>query len=436
MAYEASEIMLAVALMYSNDELKEYSKSAAGLKQLLIDAKDKIESSTNKKIQFGNSTIERGFLQLLNSEDYESIKDMAAGISAAFGVRDYLIKNGENLSKGTYPTVYMTGNVWPKDVEKFRVSAYGFEDYNSADVIATPDTSTFYGISLKKKRSASAGEPTLINKAFDSVLEGKEFEKIKEELTNIRIEYFSSLVIEAVEKNIILKEHIENFDNLKRTSTGRKELFEAKKRNKKLFERSYINTKGYAAHKDGYFADNTKDVNSMRYFVNKKLANPDNDLWKEFIKVLNNYADFFAESLINIILKVKLFEEMDAKKLSEYKFNFFLVTGVGDVSKKGEVTVGKATVIPLKTTLCGLTRIEEKYKNNKYEVILNEQKKREAEAAKIFLQLKRGNVILMDLEIRYKGDFVVQPQFQGTLHPDFKKLLVDECGLQWNSKNS
>lgn len=429
MAYEASEIMMAAALMYPTGELMEYSKGADGLRKLMIDAKSRISKHLDKTIHFGNSTIERGFTDLMDENNPEMLKDLAGGISAALGVRDYLASEGETGGKNLSPNIYMTGNVWPKEVEKFRVSAFGFEDYNSADVIATADKETFYGLSLKKKRNANAGEPTLINKAFDSVLDGKQFDSIKEELAEIRANYFSGLVIEAVEKGIILKDHIANFDQLKKTPQGRKELFEAKKRDKKLFDRSYIDTKGSARALGGYKDNNTKDPNSMRYFVNKKLAEKDNPLWKEFVKVMNKYSDLFAESLINIILKTQLFKELDAKDLGNYRFNFFLVTGVGDVNKKGDVTIGKATVLPLKTTLCGLTRIQDKFKNSKYEIVLNESKKAEADAAKIFLQLKRGNVTLLDLEIRYKGAFTPQPQFQGTLNDGFKKLLKEECGL-------
>jgi len=429
MAYEASEIMMAAALMYPNSELVEYSKDAAGLRRLMIDARQKITKHTDKTIHFGSSSIEKGFTELMDENEPEMLKDLAGGISAAFGVREILSSMGETGGRNLSPNIYMTGNVWPKEVEKFRVSAYGFEDYNSADVIATADKETFYGLSLKKKRNSNAGEPTLINKAFDSVLDGKQFDSIKEELAAIRANYFSGLVIEAVERGIILKEHIANFDQLKKTPQGRKELFEAKKRDKKLFDRSYIDTKGSARALDGYKDGNTKDVNSMRYFVNKKLAEKDNPLWKEFVKVMNKYSDLFAESLINIILKTQLFKELEAKDLGKYRFNFFLVTGVGDVNKKGDVTIGSATVLPLKTTLCGLTRIQDKFKNSKYEIVLNESKKAEADAAKIFLQLKRGNVTLLDLEIRYKGAFTPQPQFQGTLNDGFKKLLKEECGL-------
>lgn len=429
MAYEASEIMMAAALMYPTGELMEYSKGADGLRKLMIDAKSRISKHLDKTIHFGNSTIEKGFTDLMDENNPEMLKDLAGGISAALGVRDYLASEGETGGKNLSPNIYMTGNVWPKEVEKFRVSAFGFEDYNSADVIATADKETFYGLSLKKKRNANAGEPTLINKAFDTVLDGEQFDDIKKELANIRADYFSGLVIEAVNKGIILKEHIKDFDRLYKTDDGRKELFEAKKRDKKLFKKTYIDTKGSARALKGYDDDNTRDVNSMRYFVNKKLAEKNNPLWQEFLKVMNKHSDLFADSLINIILKTQLFNELDAKDLGKYKFNFFLVTGVGDVNKKGDVTIGKATVLPLKTTLCGLTRIQEKNKNSKYEIVLNESKKGETDAAKIFLQLKRGTTTLLDLEIRYKGAFTPQPQFQGTLNDGFKRLLKEECGL-------
>ena len=429
MAYEASEIMMAAALMYPTGKLLKYSQGADGLRKLMIDARTRISKRLDKTIHFGNPTIQKGFTDLMDENNPEMLKDMAGGISAALGVREYLQKEGESGGRNLSPNIYMTGNVWPKEVEKFRVSAFGFEDYNSADVITTADKETFYGISLKKKRQANAGEPTLINKAFDSVLDGNQFDEIKKELADIRADYFSGLVIEAVDRRIILKKHIANFDTLKKSKEGRKELFEAKKRDKKLFDRSYIDTKGSARALKGYKDDNTKDVNSMRYFVNKKLAEKDNPLWKEFLKVMNKYSDLFADSLINIILKTQLFNEMEAKDLGKYKFDFFLVTGVGDVNKKGDVTIGKATVLPLKTTLCGLTRIQEKYKNKKYEIVLDKTKKEGADAAKIFLQLKKGNIILLDLEIRYKGAFTPQPQFQGTLNDSFKKLLKEECGL-------
>jgi hypothetical protein len=421
MAYEASEIMLAAALLYNKEDLIKYTEDVGSLRNLMVDAKNKIIKSGN--VQFGNPTIEKGFLDLMDEHNAEALKDLVGGISASIGFREQI------AHKNKTPIVYMTGNVWPKDVEKFRVSAYGFDDYNSADVILSYDKKMFYGISLKKKRKSNAGEPTLINKAFDTILQGSEFDIVKEELAKIRINYFADIVIEAVEKGIINKNDIKNFDNLKITEAGRKELFEAKKRDKTLFDRAYIDTKGSNKSLKGYKDDNTKDPNSMRYFVNKKLSEKDNVLWKQFMNVMNGHAELFADSLINVILKTKLFEEMSAKDLKKNSFEFFLITGVGDVTSKGQVQLGKATVVPLKTTLCGLTRIEEKIKNSRFEIVLDGTKKGQSDAAKIFLQLKKGSVTILDLEIRYKGAFTPQPQFQGTMNNQFKDLLTKECGL-------
>jgi len=150
MAYEASEIMMASALMYPTGELLEYSKGADGLRKLMIDARTRISKHLDKTIHFGNTTIQKGFTDLMDENNPEMLKDMAGGISAALGVREYLQSEGETGGRNLSPNIYMTGNVWPKEVEKFRVSAYGFEDYNSADVIATADKETFYGLSLKK----------------------------------------------------------------------------------------------------------------------------------------------------------------------------------------------------------------------------------------------------------------------------------------------
>ena len=447
MAYEASEIMTAAALMYTTQELVNVvDEGRVSLIGLIERTKKEIQNN-KKTIEFGNSVIKSGFLELMTEE---KIADMTVAISAATGIRKWI-----NIPFSKIPTVYMTGNVWPKDVEKFKVSAYGFPDYNSSDILVTYDKKTFYGISLKKKKTVAAGDPTLINKAFDTLLadpSNAEFRKIKEELSEARKEYFSSIVLEAIEKNLIrwidINSHTgtkfktkKEFDAWAKTPQGKKELFTGSKKDKTLFkEYNYINLKGSAhptflkSHKEGYnWAPNKgtlKSYNgpSMRNFVNAKLAEVNNKLWKKFIDVMNNNADVFADTLINVILKKYLFKEIDAKDLKTYKFDFALVTGIGNISGD-KITIQPPSIIPLTTTLCGLTRIEEKFKNKKYEIVLDESKKEDSEAAKVFLQLRRGEVALLDLELRYKGDFNPQPQFQGGLNPEFKKLLHEECGF-------
>jgi len=417
MAYEASEITTAVALQYNSQFLRKVN-TVNQLQSLL-------KKGASKNIQFANNTIKSGFTKLLDPDNVKSVENMAVGVSAALAIRNYM--NAESSV-----TTYMTGNQWPKDVEKFQISAFGFKDYNSADIIVTKNKKMFYGVSLKKKKTVQAQDPTLINKAFSSTFDGPDFVDLKKQLIETRINYFADLVIEGVDKKIILKKDIKNFDSLKKS--GKKELFEAKQRNKDQFGKyAYIDTKGYALAPKGYLNEDTTDPKSMRYFVNNKLSDKKNNkLWKLFEKVIDKAGSKLADKLINIILKRYLFDKLDAKDLDGKGFDFSLITGIADVTKKGEVKISPADVKPLKTTLCGLKRIEKKYKGS-YRVIQDIEATQKSEAAKIFFKLIRGdtsrNIALLNLEVRYKGSFTPDPQFQGGLTKEFKTLLdVETCG--------
>ena len=155
--------------------------------------------------------------------------------------------------------VFLTGNVWPKEVDKFRMSAFGFDDYNASDFIVKTDPKSYYGVSLKKKKQKKDADPTLINKAYDTVLNGKQFDKIKDEIYKIREKYFAGLVKEANKKGILDIPNIDDLDDA--------ELFQAKNRDKNEFERAYINTKG--SKTGGY--ENDKAPDAMRKFVNLSL---------------------------------------------------------------------------------------------------------------------------------------------------------------------
>ena len=259
MAYEASEIMTAVALQSSASTLNKV-KTQGDLQKLITDGIKIVKGKKN--IQFGDDKTFKGFSAKLNPQAPASVKDMAVGVSAALAIRNYMNKMSGDL------TVYMTGNVFPKDVADFKVSAFGFQDYNSSDIIVSADKKKFYGVSLKKKKDVKAADPTLINKAFSSVFEGEQYDKLKKDLTNMRVSYFAGLVKEAVNKKIILEKDIINYKQL-----NDKQLFESKGIDKKQFgDKGYIDTKGYATSKDGYTDNNTKDPKSMRFFVNKNFG--------------------------------------------------------------------------------------------------------------------------------------------------------------------
>ena len=416
MAYEASEITTAVALQYNSKFLRKV-QTVEQLQSLL-------KKGIGKNVKFATSVIRDGFLRLVDPNNAKSIGDMAVGVSAALAIRNYMNTEAE-------VTTYMTGNKWPAEVEKFQISAFGFKDYNSADIIVTKNKKLFYGISLKKKNTVKAADPTLINKAFASAFDGKEFDGLKKQLVQTRINYFADLVIEAVDKKIILKKDIKNFDTLKKSN--KKELFTASNRDKEQFGKyAYIDTKGYATADNGYLNNDTRDPKSMRFFVNEQLSEKKNNkLWKQFEKLIDVAGPKLAENLINIILKRYLFDKLDAKDLDGKDFDFALVTGIANVKTSGDVNISDANILPLKTTLCGLKRIEEKYAGE-YRVIQDTEATQKSEAAKIFFKLVKGDrqtISLLDLQVRYKGKFTPDPQFQGRLTKEFKKLLdVETCG--------
>jgi len=406
MALEYSEVMAAAAMFYSTQELDKAAESTTALGDWILNAKAKVESS----VEFGSSRNE--FIAFMQPTP-EAFKEAVVGISAAKAIKGWLKSDHGQGNDPKAKKVFLTGNVWPAEVEKFRIKAYGFDDYNSSDFIIKTDDKKYFGVSLKKKPKPNSQDPTLINKAFDTVLNGNQFDKIKQDITELRTEYFAGLVREANEQGIL---YIKDIDRI-----SDKELFESKKRDKKIFDRAYINIKGSLS--GGY--DNERASNSMRKFVNAELSKPNNILFKRLTSYMDNHADLFAKTLINLVLKVKLYDELSAmKNLKNYTFGFALVTGIGEMSK-GQPVVSKGKAIDLHTLLCGLTDLEANKKP--YKILVDFEKKAEANAAKIFFKLSKAGVNILDMELRYKGSFTSQPQFFATITKDFQTILTEKC---------
>ena len=406
MALEYSEVMAAGAMFSTAAELKKASESTEALGEWIINAAKKVADN----VEFGSSRNEfLGFMEPTPA----AFKEAAVGISAALAIKGWLGSSHGQGNDAVAQKVFLTGNVWPKEVEKFRIKAYGFDDYNSSDFIVKTADKKYFGVSLKKKPKKNSADPTLINKAFDTVLNGKQFDKIKEEITELRTEYFAGLVRQANEDGILFIKDINRQTD--------KELFEAKKRDKKIFDRAYINIKGSIS--GGYGNDKAPDA--MRKFVNSDLAKTNNVLFKRLTQYMNDNADLFAKTLINLVLKVKLYDELSAnKKLKDFTFGFALVTGIGEIARgKPNVSTGKA--IDLHTILCGLSDLEANKKP--YKIAVDFEKKAEANAAKIFFKLSKAGVNILDMELRYKGSFTSQPQFFATVTKEFQTILTEKC---------
>ena len=424
MALEYSEIMAATAMFYTNSELDAACETEATLIEWVGEAKNKAD----KNVEYGSS--KSAFVsymgQSIGSLDEKKKKDLLTnavqGISAAKAIKVWLHRDHGEKSDVKADTVYLTGNVWPDKVKKFRISAFGFDDYNASDFIIKTKDKHYFGCSLKKKPKPNSADPTLINKAFDTILNGPKFKNIIEDITRIRSEYFAGLVRQAQEDKILAIPESE-------IKLGDKELFEAKTRDKDIFERAYINTRGSVKH--GY--NNEKAPDAMIKFVNEDLAKKNNILYKLLIEHMQNEGELFANTLINLVLKVNLYDELAAnKKLKDYNFGFGLITGVGTVTKiaKTDPAEYKTTLSPgkwieLHTILCGLRQLSAN--KQPYKIDVDFDKKANSNAAKVFFILSKDNTPILNMELRYKGTFTAQPQFFATITPEFRSILVDDC---------
>ena len=64
---------------------------------------------------------------------------------------------------------------------------------------------------------------------------------------------------------------------------------------------------------------------------------------------------------------------------------------------------------------------------DEYEIAVDFDKKEITDAAKIFFKISKDDVPILNLELRYKGSFTPQPQFQAVITPEFQKILTEEC---------
>ena len=411
---EASEIMTAGALFFPNRVLDNALSSNKNLGDFMLEAKKKVETG----VEFGSSRD--SFLAMMKTSP-EMLKELVVGISAAKAIKKWVTSTYDIIPDSVAEKVFMTGQKWPTEVDKFQVDAFGFTNYNSSDLIYKPKSDKYFGISLKKKLSPQKPDPTLINKAFDTILQGPgkngEFDKIKDKLTNVRIKYFAKMVRKAHDVGIL---YIDNIDNL-----PDEELFYGKNRDKTIFARPYPNTKGSLS--GGY--DNDKAPDAMRSFLNADLAKKDNELFKSLVAEMEKKSDIFADSLINLVLKTNLYSELDAKNLGNYTFGFALVTGIGEI-KQGKPFAYEGKAYDLYTVLDGLSQL--KGNKEKYQIKVNMDLKEATNAAKTYFTLSKKQTPILNLELRYKGDKTPQPQFLGTISQEFIDILMKSPVIKKN----
>ena len=450
---EPSEIMASVAMLMKPSDLLKYSKDANGLIKFLQEG-EKIAKSD--KVVYADGTKDK-FLKAFDINDKDFLIAAAQGISAANSIREWAPvrsrESGTPITASQIPIkVFLTGDSWPEEVKKFQIAAYGFQSYNSSDLIVQWRNTkglSFYGVSLKKKPLVTSGDPPLINKAFDSVLQSdspkelKTMAQIKKQVEQARTKYFARIVREAVKaKYLKIKKgtlpandeqlmKIKLSGNVKNVFKSKDPMFlinikgkgeidlinPTKQTDPNVFQIFDKSNKKYREFKPGELKN---EKIAMRAFVNRRVASKDS-VYAAMVPVINKYSEQFAAALLNLILKHKLYKELD-----EHSFAFSLVTAVGDIDKDRNPKIGHIPAKGLYTVMCGLSALNKS--NTKYKMELDEAANKKSDGARVFFNLKKGKLNVLSLLLRYKGSFTGQPQFQATLTPEFKEILKEQWG--------
>ena len=445
---EPSEVFCAMGLLMTASEINKLVQDKSG-KELLRWASDKKTiSKANKGIQPFDKRFEKMFESAGDKKIVNDIKkreplvaNIVAGFSAALGVKRFMYFMGD--SNKPVEKVYLTGATWPSEVNDFRLRNEDTKfDYNSSDMVAEVNDITYYGISLKKKKNITGADPTLINKAYSTFIDGDKFIKQRNQLNKIRQEYFAEMVRKAQREGIINL----LIDGVPADKVDTQAIWDHKVIDPRNPKKSYavINLKGSNKDDDPVevsdvtdpllFDATKKGTIGLRSYINDDLARPDNELYGKMNAIIQKNAEFFADSLIDIVLKTKMQTKLLAKDIGNFHFEFCLVTGFADFTQdkknieNSKLILKPATVIPQHTILCGLANLQDNKK--KYLMKLDTEQKMKSNAAKIFYNLSKDGVNILELQLRYKGDFKQPPQFFATLSTDFKHQMFDECKIK------
>ena len=431
MAFEPSEGLYAGLSFVSTADLTEAKSSDDKFKELYFVALENLKG--DKVLDAAGNATKNGMIKIIDldtstKKPQDIYGDLAASISAVLGTR-------QKLRKDKIPSkVYLTGNKWHPDVEPFKVKAFGMSDYNSSDVILKLNGNDFVGISLKKKPKAKSASPTLINNAFSAYIEGPNFKTTRDKLNDHRIKFFAGVIKEACGPGGPL-ERFALAGNKKISSMNPNNKADAKAlwdmrviRKKDGKPTPLINLKSESDLQDpnGLIKQSGNDPSqvSFRDFVNKKLQSTGeklNPLYQGFLDIMNqdDVKDNLADVLLTRVLKLNLLDVLDT--WDKYEFGFYLTEGVGTVDKNLSPNVGSANVLDVHSIMIAMANLSKE----ETKMVLDKQKTLSKNAAKVFFTLSKGDTPVLDIELRYKGDFAAFPQFFAGITPEFKEMIKE-----------
>ena len=425
---ELSEAFYAGLSLVDTDTLKKASKDKEAFAELYNVAVQNFAGPLVKDGQ-GNATKNSGVNKInVKEPNIKLYNDMAAALSAVIGTRSI-----KQLS-GIPQSVYLTGNKWNADVEQFRVDVkegFGMKDYNSSDVILRYGN-TYAGISLKKKPTVTSASPTMINNSFNTFLEGKDLQDLQTKINDIRMAFYANVIKEACLpggplgdlSNGMTAADILRLDPNKKQDAQK--IFNLKvkriKENGKTENIPLINLKGTdEIERGGTTRLPMKTREDFRKFVNEKLYSTTtqvNPLFQAFLDAMSDpkVSNMIADSLLNKTLKLKLLDVLDTWGKSE--FLFYLVEGVGQVNTKLVPNIATANVKNIHSVMIAMIKLAELPASLVFDKI-----KTGTNAARVNFTLLKGKYKILDIVLRYKGNFFSMPQFLGTTTPEFNKLV-------------
>jgi len=439
MAFEPSEGLYAGLSFVSTQDLNAAKTDSNKFRALYFTALANLRDSTKVFDAPGDPT-RRGMIQAINLGQTPTAKkqlaiysDLAAAISAVLGTRSEL-RAGDKIPS----RVYLTGNRWHPDVGIFKVNAFGMADYNSSDVILKLNHNDYVGISLKKKPTARADSPTLINNAFSKFIQGPELASTREKLNAQRKKFFAEVIKEAASPGgpLVTLAQITGSRSISQLNPSvdrdAQILWNMKvliMKNNKLQSIPLINIKkaddAVSEDGNGLIANSGSDTAqlSFRNFVNAKLKSvggQPSPLYQDFLDVMNedSVKDKLAGALLNRVLKTGLLDSLDTWQSNE--FGFMLAEGVGTVNTNTlDPNIGSANVIDIHSIMIAVAKLA----REEAKMEIDDAKMRTRNAAKVFFKLYKGDTPILNIELRYKGSFTAMPQFFASMTTEFKSLI-------------
>ena len=430
---ELSEAFYAGLSLVDDDSLKK----AATDKDAFVELYDVVlKNFASARVKDAGSTKSQALNAITPKKGAEptakNYNDMASMISAVIGTR----KKRPSIPQ----VVYLTGSKWPSEIDKFRIDGFGMKDYNSSDVILYYGTQkgmfgardVYLGVSLKKKPSLASESPTMINNSFNTFLAGPKLKKLEEKINDVRIKFYANVIKEACLPGGPLADltngtsatEILRLDPSKKSDANK--IFSLKvkriKENGKVENIPLLNLKGTdEIARGGNPRLPAKTRQDFRRFVNEKLySSPSkiNPLFQSFVDAMNDpkISNLIADSLLNKTLKLKLYDSLDLYEGND--FEFLLVEGVGQINRQTEPTISSANVSDLSSMMVAMLLLNELPAS-----LVLDKVKTGTGAARVNFTLLKGKYKILDIVLRYKGNFTSMPQFLGTTTTEFKQLV-------------